>query len=165
MKKSQLHSQIFIYVLTIILVSFIFVYGYNAIRSFKDKTDEVGCIKLQTNLRNAIENILTDYGSLKRKDLQLCKDFVEICFVETYERISNRNNPTSNVPPINPFVKDSVLSETQNNVFLTSKSSIEAFYAGNISVDYDVFCLRSTNNKISLRLEGRGNHVLVSGLD
>lgn len=154
MKKSQLYSQIFIYILTIILVSFILVYGYNAVQNFKERAEKVACLKFQNDLSNAIESISSDFGSVKRKDLQLCAGYIQVCFVETFE---SPNLPSS----IDPVIKDSVLSNTGRNVFLVENIAKESFYAGNISVEPDVLCIKAVDNKISLRLEGRGDHAIL----
>ena len=47
-------------------------------------------------------------------------------------------------------------------VFLVEETAKESFYAGKISVEPDVLCIKSVDNKINLRLEGKGNHVLLS---
>jgi hypothetical protein len=155
MKAAQLYGQIFIYILTIILVSFILVYGYNAVQNFKERAEKVACLKFQNDLSNAVESITSDFGSIKRKDLQLCAGYSQVCFVETF---------TSPKLPIDtdPIIRDSVISNTGKNVFLVENIAKESFYAGNMSVEPDVLCIKAVNNKISLRLEGRGDHVLLS---
>lgn len=155
MRKSQLYSQIFIYVLTIILISFILVYGYNAVQNFRTRAEQVSCIKFKNDLSNAVESILGDFGSVKRKDLQLCSGYTQVCFVETFQNPLLPSN-------IDPIIKDSVKSNSGRNVFLVENTAKESFYIGNISVEPDVLCIKAISNKISLRLEGKGNHVLLS---
>ncbi len=155
MRKSQLYSQIFIYILTIVLVSFILVYGYNAIQNFKNRAEQVSCLKFKNDLTNSIGSILSDFGNIKRKDFQLCSGYTKVCFVETFERPSLPSN-------IDPIIKDSVLSNSGRNVFLAENIAKESFYAGNISVEPDVLCIKAANSKISLKLEGKGNHVVLS---
>ena len=36
------------------------------------------------------------------------------------------------------------------------------FFAGKISVEPDVLCINSINSKISITLEGKGNHAFIS---
>lgn len=159
MKNAQLYSQIFIYILTILVVSFILVYGYNAIHEFRDRAEKVSCLKLRNDIKNAVEAILSDFGTVKRKDLQLCSGHTQICFVETFRKF-DRQNPQSNIDDIDPIVKDSVSSNTGQNTYIIGGDS---FYAGNISIDgNDVMCLNAVNGKISLKLEGKGNHALIS---
>lgn len=154
-KEAQIYGQIFIYILTIILVSFILVYGYNAIQDFKKRAEQVSCLKFKNDLKNAVESISSDFGSVKRKDLQLCAQYSQVCFVETFEKPNLPNN-------VDPIIKDSILSNTGLNVFLVEDIAKESFYAGKISVEPDVLCIKAANSKISIRMEGRGNHALLS---
>ncbi len=154
MKSAQLYGQVFVYVLTIILISFILVYGYDAIQNFKKRAEQVSCLKFKNDIINAVESILSDFGSVKRKELQLCNGYVQACFVETFE---SPNLPANT----DPIIRDSVMSNAGRNVFLVEKTAKESFYAGKISVNPDVLCINSANNRISLRLEGKGNHVVL----
>lgn len=155
MNKAQLYSQIFIYILTIILISFILVYGYNAVQNFKKRAEQVSCLKFKNDLVNAIDSISSDFGSIKRKELQLCAGYSKVCFVETFE--------SPNIPnDIDPIIKDSILSSTGRNIFLVENIAKESFYAGKISVEPDVLCIRAVNSKIDLKLEGKGSHAVVS---
>lgn len=156
--KAQLYSQIFVYILTLMLVAFILVYGYTAIQNFEKRAEQVSCLKFKNDLKNAVESISTDFGSVKRKDLELCADYISACFVESFE--------SPNLPnKIDPIIRDSVMSNTGKNVFLIQDTAKESFEIGKISVNPDVLCIKPVNNKISLRLEGRGNHVLLSQWD
>ncbi|MBI2657828.1 hypothetical protein HYX08_04000 [Candidatus Woesearchaeota archaeon] len=150
--KAQIYSQVFIYILTIILISFILVYGYNAVQNFKNRAEQVSCLKFKNDLQNAVESISSDFGSVKRKDLQLCSGYTQACFVESFE--------SPNIPgSIDPIIKDSILSSTGKNVFLVENIAKESFFAGKISVEPDVLCIKALNGKISLKLEGKGNHA------
>lgn len=155
MRRGQLYSQIFIYILTIILVSFILVYGYNAVQNFKKRAEQVSCLKFKNDIVNAIEGVSPDFGSVKRKELQLCSGYTKVCFVETFE---NPNLPND----IDPIIRDSILSSTGRNVFLLENIAKESFYAGKISVEPDILCIKAVNSKINLRLEGKGNHAVIS---
>lgn len=159
-RKSQLYSQVFIYILSIFLISFILIYGYNAIHNFITGAERIECLKFKNDLSNAIENILGDYGSVQIKEFSLCGDYSKVCFVESFEGIE-----TSNLPlelDIDPIIEDSISSGTEKNVFLIENIAKESYYIGKISVEPDIFCINATNNRISLRLEGKGKYVLLS---
>lgn len=160
-KKSQLYSQIFIYILTLVLISLILVYGYKYINDFKKRAEKLSCLKFEKDMQNSIQLLLSDFGSVKRKELKLCSGYKQICFVETFRQF-NRNFPTSNVDPIDPLILDSVQSGTEKNVFLVGNTAKESFYAGKISLEpagLDVLCINSTK---SLRLESKGSYVMLS---
>ena len=158
MKKAQLYSQIFIYILTVVLIAFIFVYGYSSVQNFTKRAEKLSCIKFINDLQNAVESILGDFGTVKRKDFQLCNGYTKVCFVESASSISNLIIP----PNTDGIIKDSIKSNTGKNVFLVENIAKESYYAGKISVEPDVLCIKAYNNKISLKLEGRGNYVLLS---
>ena len=177
MKKSQLYGQIFIYILTIVVISLILLYGYNAVRNFNDHAEQVSCLKFRNDLKNSIDGLIGDFGTVKRKDLEVCKGYAQVCFVETFRKIDDRSYPKAenlngnilDPAEFDPIIKDSISTSTDKNVFLIAKNSKDSFYAGNISVvparilnpdvKADVLCLDVANSRISLKLEGKGDHV------
>ena len=167
MKNSQLYGQMFTYILTIVLVAVILLYGYKTVQEFRSRAEQAYCLKLRNDLSGSIESLMGDFGSVKRKDIELCAGYTQACFVETFDfKNVPKGNPISNVP-LDPIIKDSIRSEIDKNTFLAGKSGRESFYSGNISINsgshtLDVLCINAVNNKISLRLEGIGDHVIVS---
>lgn len=154
-KKSQIYGQVFIYILSLFLVSFILVYGYKAIANFKNEQEKISCLKFNNDLKNAIQSISGDFGSVKIKNFQLCSLYTQVCFVEDFE--------TPVIPAkTDPIIKDSIASNTGMNVFLVEDIAKDSFYAGKISVEPDVLCIRAVEGKVNLRLEGEGNHVAIS---
>ena len=170
MKTSQIQGQIFIYILTIVLVSFILVYGYNAIKNIQNNAQQVSCLKFRNDLQSAIEIVSNDFGRVKKEDIEICQPYKRVCFVETYDfKNVVKSNPRNSDPSatLDEILKHNIKSETGKNVFLVDKVSKESFYAGNISINpgpttFDVLCINAINNRISLKLEGKGNHVLLS---
>lgn len=160
MRKSQIYSHIFVYILTIILVSFILVYGYRVINEWRYRVEKIACIKLQNDLQSTIKSVTSEYGKIKKEDIELCFEYDEICFVESFEAIDIDNLQTDDT--IDPIIKDSILSSTGKNVFLVKSIAKESFYGGNISVNPDVLCIKTLNKRVSLRIEGFGNHVVLS---
>ena len=67
-----------------------------------------------------------------------------------------------------PIIKDSISSDREENAFLVDGTAKEQFYVGKISVlddpsdDKVVKCIKTINNKITLRLEGKGDHTKIS---
>ncbi|MBU4493282.1 MAG: hypothetical protein KKA61_02835, partial [Nanoarchaeota archaeon] len=65
MKKAQIHGQVFIYILTLIITAAILLYGYNAITSISTKAEQVEFVKFKNDLKQDFEKISTDYGSVE----------------------------------------------------------------------------------------------------
>ena len=159
MKKSQVYSQIFIYILTIFVISFILVYGYNAIASFKSRAEEICHLKFRNELKSAVDMIMGDFGSVKKKELELCSDFNKVCFIESFDPEGIKNSLPLN---INPIIKNNILDDTGKNIFLIGKSVQDIFTVSNIAVDPDVVCINGISGIIKLRLEGKGDHTDLS---
>ena len=159
MKTAQLYGQIFIYALTLVLISVILVYGYTSIKNFKQKTEDITSLKFQKDLKNAIDGITNDYGSVSRKEFQLSGDVRQVCFVESIQSF-DKSNPISSIQ-LNNLVKNSI-KDSDKNVFLLENTLRSSFFAGKISVDEDILCIKPSNNRIILRLEGKGDHAVLS---
>ncbi len=163
MRKGQIIGQVFIYILSVVIISAILIYGYTAVSEFRERSQNVAKVKLQNDITNAISRLSSDYGSVQRKELYL-GEYLEMCFVDNYE-----SNPT--VPDTtNNLIADNVQSKTGNNVFLLKETLEQSFRAGTISVgddtvrgvDIDVLCIDAISNRVEVRLEGRGDHIHVS---
>ncbi len=155
--RAQIVGQIFIYVLGIVIMAAILVYGYNAVTEFRQKSSQVSTIKLQSDLSSAIDILSSEYGSVKKKTLQM-EDYSQICFVESY---GGPPSPGA-MSGADPILRDSVLTPTGKNVFLL-KNTVEASFTVNpISVNPDVLCIEARAKTVDLRLEGKGDHVSIS---
>ncbi len=154
-RKSQIYGQIFIYILSAVLITMIMIYGYSAISKVRGKSNDLCVLKLKNDLGNIINSISEDFGTTKLKDFRICEDFDTICFVESFE---------SPILPLNihPRIKSELNSNTGNNIFFIGASKGEAFSAGKISVEPDVNCLKMKKSRIHLRFEGKGDHIEIS---
>ena len=79
--KSQMIGQIFIYVLAVIIIGFILVFGYKAIKSFTERSEQVSFVKLNGDLSNMVEIIAPDYGSVKIRSFDVPSEYRKVCFV------------------------------------------------------------------------------------
>ena len=159
MKKGQLIGQIFNDILAIILIAFVLGYGYKTIAAFRQKTEQVSFIKFRTELQNAVKTIATDFGSVKIMQLDVPLNYKKVCFVRSHE-----NFPTSLSSTGYPIIEDSVNSGIEKNVFLIKDTPKESFYVGKIALEgnADFICATVLNVKIKLRLEGKGNHAVIT---
>ena len=58
MKKAQIAGQIFVYIIAVVVVGFIVVYGYSAIKGFSERGEEVESISLRKDLENSVQILL-----------------------------------------------------------------------------------------------------------
>ena len=157
MKRSQITAQIFIYVIAIVLFSFILIYGYNAVKGFKEKSEQISYIKFKTDLVSTVDRISSDYGTLKREGFFIGGEYSRICFVQ------NHNPPidlASKIPDL--IVRNSVESGVEKNVFLFTNGLQESFYVGKIIVNNGYNCTQIINGKAKIEFLGQGDHTVIS---
>ena len=154
--KGQMIGQVFIYLITLVLVSFLMFYGYRAISTFKEKTDQVSYIQFKNDMQNTIETLSLDFGSVKVKQFAVPDNINIVCFVRNFPGMPSISGTRY------PVIEDSVNSGLDKNVFLVSTKVEESFFAGKISSAEDFFCVPSIEGKIELRMEGMGDHTVIS---
>jgi len=163
LKRGQISAQIFIYIIAIILFSLILVYGYNAIRGFKDKSEQVAYIKFKTDLTSAVKRISSDYGTLKREELFIGGEFSKVCFVQSYKPESN-SNLLGNIGDF--LIKDSVEAGVEKDVFLFTTRLQDSFYVGKINVTGvtgdGYLCIPFIAGRARVQFEGKGDHTFIS---
>jgi len=146
MKKGQLIGQIFIYIIAVILVAFILGYGYKAIVSFREKSEQVSFIQFKIKLQNAVETITSDFGSVKILELPIPRNFEEVCFVKTYPSDTPEVISDSDYP----IISDSTSTEVKKNVFLVENIAKDSFYVGKIDLNNNLYCINVTCSDFSL---------------
>lgn len=175
MRKAQLQGQIIIYIFGILVVSLVLIYGYGAVKRFVSQSEEVAFIQFKTDIKGVMYSVASDYGSVKRKQMDVPPDIKEVCFVDLSESPLNINNLRNNYP----LLYDSWLQQHDDNhfhtnIFLIGKGGVaEHFiFAGDDNTgksyvevpepsNYD--CIPATSGKIRIRLEGKGDRAVVSG--
>ncbi|MBW2996774.1 hypothetical protein KY349_00365 [Candidatus Woesearchaeota archaeon] len=167
MKKAQVAGQIFIYITAIVIVGLIIVYGYSAIKGFTERGEEVEYITMQKSVENAVKSIASDYGSVKRPDIDVPGKYELVCFVD--KGLSEEAIETSDIcqsragrEKYHQPIVCSGWKTGRNNVFLIPDGS-ESFDVGNIVMEHGNFlCFDVFNNKINLQLTGLGDRVEIS---
>jgi hypothetical protein len=158
MKRSQITAQIFIYVIAIVLFSFILIYGYNAVRGFKEKSEQISYIKFKTDLVSTVDRISSDYGTLKREEFFIGGDYSNVCFVQNHYPLSSL---AASIPDL--IVRNSVESGVEKNVFLFTDGLQESFDVGKINTSDDGYvCIPIVNGKAKIEFLGQGDHTFIS---
>ena len=170
-------GQIFIYILSLVLITFVLIFGYNAITSFRQGSEKVLSVRFQSDLSNMVEIISPDYGSVKIKSFELPSGFNQVCFVKNYNSTATtKDQAFPNLPPTNltyldlptaayTIIKGSVDSKIKKNTFLIKDNTVgEDIFIGNIDVDAndEILCLTAVSRNIKLKFEGKGDHALLS---
>ncbi|MBW2967496.1 hypothetical protein KY362_03345 [Candidatus Woesearchaeota archaeon] len=180
-RKGQIAGQIFIYIIAVVVVGLIIVYGYSAIKGFTQRGEEVEYIGLKTNIENAVKGITSDFGSIKRPDITIPGKYEYVCFVnkdlakspegkakiETDSICTGLGVDTAMHSPVACAAWDI----GRDNVFLLPDGS-DSFDVGEITIkrpgvtgSADSLCFEVVGNKINMQLKGLGDRVEVSSYE
>jgi len=151
--KAQIAGHIIVYILAIVVFSLVLVYGYNAIKDFREKSDQVLYINFKTEFTSYVNSISTSKDSEKKMEFSLPSQFREVCFVDKSGVFSGTN----------AIVNDAA-SQQSDNVFLIKHSGgpesfkVGPLYTGSITNG----CTDIVNGKVKLKLIGEGDAARVS---
>ncbi len=167
-KKAQSAEQIFIYITAIVVIGLIVAYGYSAIKGFTKKGEQVEYITLKTSLENSVKSIASDYGSIKRPDIDISGAYTMICFVDKEQSGNAQSSAVCRKLPqqeqyFEPLVCSGWSNRAGGNVYLIPDGSV-SFDVGDIVIkdNYPFMCFEVVNSKIKLQLTGLGDKVEVS---
>ena len=152
--KAQTPQMLFIYILAIVIFSAILLFGYSAVKNFREKEEKIGYVKFKSDLESIVRSIATDYGSVKIRNFYVPSRYLEVCFVD----------PDGNGDIDYPLIKESVDSGSKDNVSLMKNKVVlgASFYVKGIELDNKLLCASVVDGKIKIRFEGLGNATKIS---
>ena len=160
-RKSQIASQIFIYIIAIFVFSVILLYGYKAIKEFRDRSEQIAFIKFRTDLISTVKRVSPDFGTIEKKEFFIGGEYDKVCFVQTYK--PNKNDILNKIGNVGDMVVwDSVNSDVNKNVFLFATKLQESFDVGKINPTGRYLCIDTINGKVKIQFEGKGDHAYIS---
>ena len=155
-KRAQIQSQHLIYIFALVIVVLILILGYKTTSGYQRKTDQISQIQFEQKLRNDVESLSSDYGSVKVKEYQLPPGFDEICFVDL-EKVDTENIFNY------PLIKDSVKSGVKANVFLLRENDnkFEESYIEGLKLQNFPYYSCVKSKKAELTIQGLGDGAVV----
>ncbi|MDO8740234.1 MAG: hypothetical protein Q7J54_01525 [Candidatus Woesearchaeota archaeon] len=167
MAKAEVQNLVFVFMLALLVIGLVMIFGFKAISDLMVKSTEADFIRFKTALERDIGAISTEAGSSELLDLKLPVGYNQMCFVD--DDLIGSPSPPAN---LNPIIKNSISSGIQKNIFLIkSRASAESFYVGKINIpDPDptdsanplFLCTDTSSGRVAFRITGRGNYVEIS---
>ncbi|MBW2986520.1 hypothetical protein KY333_04075 [Candidatus Woesearchaeota archaeon] len=153
-KKAQMVGQIFVFVVAAIIFILILTYGYRAISSFLDRSEQVALIDFKSDLESSTEVIKRDYGSVRKLNLRVPDKYQELCIVDV--------NNCDGLEASRPLLYSACLAGSEN-VFLVPKQEMPIFLKDITIKDSRGFvCVPIAGGNTVLRLEGLGKSTQIS---
>ncbi len=153
-KKAQMIGQIFVLVIAAIVFILILGYGYSAISHFIKSSEQVALIEFKTSLISGVEQIKSDYGSVRKVSLRIPKRHQRLCVVS-----SDTDADTGEFQTRFPLLFE-IWQTGSENVFLIPKQESPIFIS-EVVVPNGYFCTGVSGN-VDLRVKGLGDKTEVS---
>lgn len=150
-------QQVFIYIMTIVVIGIILLLGYKAIGGLIAK----GCDVEQTTFKSSLENYISKYssfGSLHKETISVPCDYRQICFVDVAE-IGNTGFSSTNI-----IIQSSVRAGIEQNIFLEKKDVTEPIgFMTEVEIESGSKCIENRNGKFYITFEGLGRSTKITG--
>lgn len=183
-RKAEVASQIFVYIIALVVVGMVIVFGYKAVKSFASRSDEVALIKFKTEVENTFKQVSSNFNTIKVEDFDIPSGYDEICIVNLNAHQSISDFTEDEFKNYNPILFEGV--QEKKNLFLVNGIYLEPFYVGKVALDIDMqtsgndpaacngdgkensqdtgylMCIKSKNTKVKMKLKGKGDKVFVS---
>ena len=160
-KIAQIQTQVFVYVIGLIIMGIILLYGYQSISAMREKGDQIDLLTFKTDMEQEVSKMSSDYGSARIITLKTPSGFLEVCFVDL------EKNPHQDLIHTHPLVYESWTDKTAN-VFLIKDLAeefqlIEENSEPLIQIGLPGYvCTKIKHNRVNVRLEGIGGKVMLS---
>lgn len=173
--KGQVESQIFIYIMVLVVGMGILIYGYNAIKGFNNQANDVLYLQFQNTLTNDIKSI--SFESTRVESYDVPNTVTQVCFrakdaVYADVTLEEQRQATLNKKFTYPLIAEAIGANgkgTENNVFVYPKGE-KAFFGG-INLEFgesdqnnqpkQFKCFDVSSGKLNIKITGKGSYVLI----
>jgi hypothetical protein len=157
-RKAQIAGEIFIYMMTAIVIGVIVLVGYWALKDVNKKKCAVEQVNFKSRMESLIERYNT-YGSMNKDTLTAPCNYDILCFTDVRSMGSPLDVCKNQI--INSTVRDNI----KQNIFLkTAKTTIPIGYSDKITLEdpEDCLCIEKRNGNFYLTFKGKGSTTLLS---
>ncbi|MBD3361299.1 hypothetical protein GF358_00750 [Candidatus Woesearchaeota archaeon] len=154
-KKAQMIGQVFILVIAAIVFILILTYGYSAISNFIQSSEKVALLDFKSSLVSGVEQIKSDYGSVRKLSLRVPKKYQKLCIVS-----SDLSADVGSFALKYPVLFEAWQTGSEN-VFLVPKQD-SPILIEDVVVRDGYFCTGISGGLVDLRVEGGGDKTFVS---
>ncbi len=169
-KRAQIQSQVFVYLMALIVVGATVLFGYDAIQKLAKQGQEAQSEQFRAQLKGDIERISANYGSVQLKSYSVQAS--EVCFgsaitaapvtpFQCPDSFQYSTNPSS-YPEYGEMMERAIASGS-GNVFVMKSPGMDSFFVSGIFLDNcNLRCFKVTNGRLNVKLTGYGDRAGVS---
>ncbi|MFH0979250.1 MAG: hypothetical protein V1837_08200 [Candidatus Woesearchaeota archaeon] len=158
MRKAQIQSQLFVYIIGAILVILLVIFSFKVLGSLQKKQGEALLIGLDEKLKSAVDLGTGDFGAVSKLDLKLPDDINKVCFVDINKSEELMQGVLTSTYP---EIKHSISSGERKNVFLITQNKVShSLYSGNICLSIPYYkCVNPNEHYLRILIQGRNKCI------
>jgi len=160
-KKGQIVGQIFIYIMVVIVVGVIMLFGYNGIQNILEKKCQVEQLQFKTDIENMIGKY-NGFGSVEIKTITTPCDYDEVCFVSVD---ADNTGLSSTFDCSNKIIENAYDENVKQNIFVVSKGRTFPIGYSNLlttNKTQECTCVKQKNGNFYLTFIGQGSRTNVT---
>lgn len=178
MEKAQI-SQVFVYIMALIVFATIFLFGYKAINQFLEEGEKASFIKFKTNLEKSVGRVATHFDTVviynSLNPLRVPNRYERVCFVDV-----DVSPPSDCLEQLGAIACDAwgtsysqsnrdstdfdAWEKAESNVFLKPQGLLPVKVPKIRVSEPDGFICFTVSGQLDMKVDGRGSHTFVSGV-
>jgi len=83
-KRAADPSQMFVYIAAIVIVGFVFLYGFKAVSTFLKSSQDIELAKFVKDFQAKASSVGTDFGSVQFVTISIPSKFSRVCVIDPY---------------------------------------------------------------------------------
>ena len=151
-------QQVFVYLLSIIMILFVGFLVTKFIITFQNDVDTRSQVKLYSSLEDDFKKVYTTYGSEKYLEYRLPTDITLVCFIVNAGCIDS----LSEISLDSKKSLKTIVNTGDNVIQLDSAGVVNSRDIGNFYVTSGCKCIKPNNNIIKIIMENKKNKVFIS---
>lgn len=162
MKKAEIQSRVFIYIIVAVVILLLLIFAFVAIQKSRESAREIAQRKLEQEIDSSLQEI--EYGSVERQQLNVPPGTKEVCFTDITKRNQILTSPIIQADKYT-MMRNIIQSGEKKNIFFFTEYEpyLTPIYQPGICFDhYPYFlCIEPRANILNLYIEGRGRCGLI----
>lgn len=171
-KKAIMVGQVFIYSLSLIIITLILIFGFKIITEFIGDSSKVEYLQFKKTMQSHVNSYEGEYGSIGHPEVVAPSGVKGMCFTDYNSIYSNLRPCNDQSNTIYPYIEDSfgntVSEREKKNLFLIGAKGklIDNEYIGNVTLrgshECNYLCMKTQKGVFSIMIIGRGDHVEIT---
>lgn len=165
MKRAQGPSQMFVYIITLIVIGLMLYMSVKWIGGIQSTAKEIDVASLKSDLENSFESIKYKPYSMSTESFVIPDGINTVCFLDATfpQKMLRPICDPGNNSEFDPLMCND-WHDNQSVVFRPSDIVTRPIYLEDVRVGEGYLCFEVQQGKINVRLEGKGNAVKVTRL-